>query len=262
MPKAAARAPATIHRIAVAAGPSATPEDRRAAATLATRLCLPFLDPATADAQLLIAREDGRFALHEPATRTRLAVDYTPEERRRYSRAGGDLLVRAVGRRTQRVVDATAGLGRDAIHLAWMGRRVVAIERDPVVAALLSDALDRAVRSGALEPGAIELLMGEGVRALRALRPRPEVVYLDPMFPAKRRSSALARKEMRLLRLLVGQGEDADDAEELFEAAREAATERVVVKRPDRAPPLVPHPTVSYAGKLVRYDVYRTATAP
>lgn len=259
MPKAAARAPASILPIAVAAGPSASPEDRRTAAELASRLRLPLLDDS-ASAQLLVARENGRFALHEPATRTRLTVEYTPEERRRYSAgAGRDPLVRAVGRRAQRVVDATAGLGRDAIHLAWAGRRVIAIERDPVVAALLGDALDRAIRSGALEAGAVELLVGEAANVLRTLRSRPDVVYLDPMFPAKRRPSAAARKEMRLLRLLVGQGEDAED---LFEAARQAATERVVVKRPDRAPPFVPHPTVSYAGKLVRYDVYRTANAP
>jgi 16S rRNA (guanine1516-N2)-methyltransferase len=32
----------------------------------------------------------------------------------------------------------------------------------------------------------------------------------------------------------------------------------VVVKRPDDAPPLAPDPSMSIAGKLVRYDVYLT----
>lgn len=257
-PKAAARAPAVVFPIAVAAGRDAGPAERRTASDLAARLRLPLLGEG-ATANLLIIPENGYFSLLEPATRTRLAVDYTPEERRRYrASAGRDPLVRAVGAGPRRVVDATAGLGRDAVHLAWAGRRIVAIERDPVVATLLEGVLGRAVRSGALEPGTVELVPGDAAVVLRALRPRPEVVYLDPMFPMKRRSSSAARKEMRLLRLLVGAG---PDAHELFEAARETATERVVVKRPDDAPPLVPHPTMSYSGKLVRYDVYRTARA-
>jgi 16S rRNA (guanine1516-N2)-methyltransferase len=75
------------------------------------------------------------------------------------------------------------------------------------------------------------------------------------MFPAKRKKSAAVRKEMRLLRLLVGEQEDAPD---LLSVAREVATERVVVKRPVDAAPLAPGPSASYAGKLIRYDVYRT----
>lgn len=258
MIEAAARAPAALLSIAVASPPSSPPADRRAAAALAERLRLPLLE-GDAGAELLLVAADGRLALLEPATGARLALDYTPEEARRYrANAARDPLLRAVGG-ARRVVDATAGLGRDAVHLAWAGRRVYAIERHPVVAALVGDALARGAARGALAPGAIELRVGEAVEVLRALRPRPEVVYLDPMFPAKRKSSAAARKEMRLLRRLAGK---AEDATALFEAAREAARERVVVKRPDHAPPLAPRPAVSYGGKLVRYDVYRTAGAP
>lgn len=258
MPKAAAHAIAIVPLIAVAAGLRANAEDRRAAAALAERLHLPLV---TRDhgADLLLVAEAGRLALHEPGTRTRLTLEYTAAERRRY-RAGAsrDPLVRAIGR-ASRVVDATAGLGRDAVHLAWVGRQVIAIERHPVVAALLEDALAAATRSGALEPGTIELVHADAIAALPTFRPRPEIVYLDPMFPAKRRRSAAVRKEMRLLRLLLG--EESEDAGALFEAARAAATARVIVKRPDHAPPLVPDPAVSYGGKLVRYDVYHTAAA-
>jgi 16S rRNA (guanine1516-N2)-methyltransferase len=250
---------AVTHRIAVAAGPAASDGDRRAASELSARLHLPLLAD-DASAHLLIISENGRLALYEPAARTRLFVEYTVAELRRYrASAGRDPLIRAVGPHARDVVDATGGLGRDAVHLAWAGRHVVAIERDPIVAALLHDILDRAIRNGALQPGEVELLAGDATALLGGLRPRPEVVYLDPMFPVKRRTSAAARKEMRLVRLLVGEGADAG---ELFHAARQAATERVVVKRPDDAPPLIPHPTASYAGKLVRYDVYRAVRAP
>lgn len=254
----AAPAVQPVARLAVAAGERAGPDDLRAAAELAARLHLPL--HRGEEVALLLVVAGGRLALHEPAARTRLVLDFTPEARRRYlAHAGRDPLIRALGRRGRRVVDATAGLGGDSVHLAWIGERVVAIERHPVVAALLADALARAQAAGVLEPGSIELVEGEATALLGTLRPRPEVVYLDPMFPPKRRASAAARKEMRLLRLLTG---DSEDAESLFEAAREAATERVVVKRPDHAPPLVPKPTVSYGGKLVRYDVYRAARTP
>jgi 16S rRNA (guanine1516-N2)-methyltransferase len=65
------------------------------------------------------------------------------------------------------------------------------------------------------------------------------------------------RKEHKWLRDLVG---DDVDALELFDVARHTATKRVVVKRPDRAPPLVPNSAASILGKLVRYDIYSTRT--
>ena len=86
----------------------------------------------------------------------------------------------------------------------------------------------------------------------------PDVVYLDPMFPLRKRS-ALAKKEMRVLRRLVG---DDEDAGELLEVARRAARRRVVVKRTPEAPPLAAAPTMSYRGKLVRYDVYLARSGP
>jgi 16S rRNA (guanine1516-N2)-methyltransferase len=63
------------------------------------------------------------------------------------------------------------------------------------------------------------------------------------------------KKEIRLLRDLVG---DDTDAPELLEISRGIARDRVVVKRPDDAPPLAPDPDMSLTGKLVRYDVYLT----
>jgi 16S rRNA (guanine1516-N2)-methyltransferase len=75
------------------------------------------------------------------------------------------------------------------------------------------------------------------------------------MFPTKRKKSAAVRKEMRLLRELVG---DDLDAIELFGVARAVAGGRVVVKRANDAPPLAPDPDASIGGKLVRYDIYLT----
>jgi 16S rRNA (guanine1516-N2)-methyltransferase len=80
----------------------------------------------------------------------------------------------------------------------------------------------------------------------------PDAIYIDPMFPPKRKASALAKKEIRMVRRIVG---DDEDASELLAVARRHAP-RVVVKRPTAAPPLADKPAMSIAGKLVRYDVY------
>lgn len=175
------------------------------------------------------------------------------------------MLAKAVGFKGKplSVVDATAGLGRDAFLLACMGCTVTAIERSPVVAALLQDGLGRAAADPALAriiEQRLHLVPGDARRLLARLpaEERPEVVYLDPMFPSGRKSAAV-KKEMRLCRLVAG---DDPDADELFEVARTVARTRVVVKRPLRAPHLGGKPAIVYKGTTIRYDVYLTAGGP
>lgn len=169
-------------------------------------------------------------------------------------------LARAIGAHNYSIADATVGFGHDAWLLATLGYKVLGVERCPPVAALLRDGLRRALAHGEAESKIatrLSLISADARSALPGLHPKPDVVYIDPMFPPKRRKSAAVKKELRVLRRLAG---DDNDAVELFEIGRLCATDRIVVKRPDDAPPLVPKPTVSYAGKLVRYDVYYTRT--
>lgn len=175
-----------------------------------------------------------------------------------------DLLLRAVGRveDDDLVVDATAGLGADAFHLAAHGVRVHMFERHPLVAALLEDALERAAagRSGEdvrLAAERLSLTGGDARDRLAALDPAPAVVLLDPMYPVAGKR-ALPTKGMALFRTLVG-GDD--DAAELLLVALRAARRRVAVKRPVRAPPLgaasdAPAPSGSVVGTTTRYDLY------
>ncbi|NOZ11209.1 MAG: class I SAM-dependent methyltransferase [Gammaproteobacteria bacterium] len=167
-------------------------------------------------------------------------------------------LAKAIGRSVTTVVDATAGLGQDSFLIAGYGPRVIAMERSPIVAALLNDGLRRGREQNAATARIVDrisLQQGDAQSLLPLLQPPPDVVYIDPMFPPKRRKSALAKKEIRTLRTLVG---DDSDAHKLLQVACAVARRRVVVKRPDHAPPLAPNPTVSHKGKLVRYDVYVT----
>lgn len=167
-------------------------------------------------------------------------------------------IIRALGRQQASVIDATAGLGQDAFLMAAAGWQVEAIERVPVLAALLEDAICRMgddAGLAAMIDGRLSVCSADSCEVLDSLDldTAPEVIYLDPMYPEKRRRSALPRKEMVLVRRLVG---DDVDAEVLFSKARAKAHKRVVVKRPHYAPPLAGRPDFEIAGKLVRYDVY------
>ncbi|WP_337064997.1 16S rRNA (guanine(1516)-N(2))-methyltransferase RsmJ [Rouxiella badensis] len=186
-------------------------------------------------------------------------VGGTLGHRRRFGGGRGEAVAKAVGIKGSYlpdVVDATAGLGRDAFVLAALGCRVRMIERNPVVAALLDDGLSRGYRDaeiGAWLQERMTLLHGSSLTALSKITPRPQVVYLDPMYP-HRQKSALVKKEMRVFQGLVGADDDADG---LLEPARRLATKRIVVKRPDYAPPMADTPAqAAVTTKSHRFDIY------
>lgn len=172
-------------------------------------------------------------------------------------------LARAVGfplRKWQeppRVLDATSGFARDAFLLAALGCTVTATERSGEVFDLLLDPLRLAKKDPKLAPlleSRIHFFLGDArsLLALPASRNAFDVIYLDPMFPETKKS-ALPKKEMVLLRKLVGADKDAPD---LFAAARRANPERIVVKRPPHAPDLAPGKVHSFESKLARFDLY------
>jgi 16S rRNA (guanine1516-N2)-methyltransferase len=180
--------------------------------------------------------------------------------RRSFGGGRGQEIAKAVGLKkgaTPSVLDATAGLGRDAFVLASLGCPVTLIERSPVVAALLEDGLARAAQDTEVAPIAarMQLLCGNAAQLMAQLEEaeRPDVVYLDPMYP-HRRKSALVKKEMRLFREVVGEDPDADA---LLPTALAVARQRVVIKRPDYAEPMAGRvPTMSIRTKNNRFDVY------
>lgn len=182
--------------------------------------------------------------------------------RRQFGGGSGQMIARAIGLQPgvrPAVLDATAGLGRDAFVLAQLGCPLRLIERHPVIAALLEDGLRRAAEDAGLAPivARMRLSVGEAITLMRdwhdGREETPQVVYLDPMFP-HRQKSALVKKEMRLLRPLTGN--DAD-APALLAAALDLASHRVVVKRPRQAPPIVGQmPGYALNGQSCRFDVY------
>ncbi len=150
------------------------------------------------------------------------------------------------------IIDATAGLAGDSLKLAMIANRVIAIERNPVVFLLLQSALLSARSSSLTAAEKIEEKYGDACELIQHL-PIADLIFMDPMFPPKRKRSALPPKAVRILRDVVG--EDLDE-KKLLRVARQYAKSRVVVKRPLHAPPLADDPVALHEGKTVRYEVY------
>ncbi len=245
------------------------------AAGLAAELGLPLLPTGAAPtapaggAELLLLVSDAGLALQQsgPGAPGPVRVDFGDPGMRHRRRGGqGELLGRAVGvggGRRPRVLDATAGLGRDSFVLADLGCEVLACERHPLLARLLQDGLDRARASGdpwlAQAAQRIELWPAD-VRTLSdESRSGISVIYLDPMFPPRRKSAAV-RKEMALFQRLLGEGND--DGAALLDWVLVQPVGRVVVKRPLRAATLGDRaPSHCIRGRAVRFDVYLSGKA-
>lgn len=243
---------------------SSDPERATYAAGLARRLGLPVVLDGEKPYPLSLIVSDTRLELRQDGSAeapvycefTEGAFGY-----RRTQPLRRELLARAVGFKGKplRVIDMTAGLGRDAAVLTLLGCHVTAIERHPVVYALLEDGLHRArTADPSAYDGRLALVHADACDYLAALSADalPDVIYLDPMFP-ERTQSALAKKEMRLLARLLGAEEDAG---RLLDAALRADSHRVVIKRPLHAPhldtPSVRVPPVEFRGRSARFDVY------
>lgn len=172
-----------------------------------------------------------------------------------------EAILKALGARKNEstvVLDATAGWGLDSFLMASSGYRVIMVERSPILHALLWDGLLRARDSGICEiveaVARMSLSLGDAANILNNPPEKPHIVYLDPMFP-ERKKSALVKKNMRILHGLLG---PVAEDEDLLAPALLCATTRVVVKRPRISPSLQgpKSPDYQLEGKANRFDVY------
>lgn len=195
-----------------------------------------------------------------------IAVDFLAganHHRRLHGGGRGQPVAKAIGLKAGNIIpsvlDCTAGLGRDAFVLAALGCRVQLCERSPLVHLLLEDGLQRALASDDVSVRDIvarmTLLPLDAAMQMAALADadRPDVVYLDPMFPERRKTAAV-KKDMAVFHTLVGADADADS---LLPLALAAARYRVVVKRPRHAPHLAGQkPGLVLEGESTRFDIY------
>lgn len=169
------------------------------------------------------------------------------------ARHQGDPLLKALALKPnqyRKIVDATAGLGQDSFLLAALGHTVTLIERDERIYYLLQDGLKRAQHHEAVI-SRMSLHLGQAEDLLDTLKPVSHI-YLDPMFPAKKKS-ALSNQSMEILKQLL----DLDDQPNLLLKAKTIASERIVVKRPKHAPFLGNMtPSFSHQYRSCRFDIY------
>lgn len=222
------------------------------------RFAVPFVAMAPADSWRLRRTAAGRLELCAPAASGGLSLELDATGgtlgRRLRSARSDQPLPRACGLHRRpasgvRIVDATAGFGRDAALLARLGCAVLAVERIPVLALWIEE-LARAIGA----PDRLEVRAGDAAAILRELAgdwAAPDVAYLDPMFATHGR--AQVKKEMQMCRLLAGPPRD---LAELVDAAFRTDAGRVVVKRHPHEAPLRAGPSHTVEGERVRFDVY------
>ena len=211
-------------------------------------------DPESHPSEILLFYGGNGLELHyRKAITGKLHVDFQTASLLYRKQHGGGIkqaLARAVGIKANvrpTILDATAGLGIDSHLLASLGCEVRMIERSPFLAALLEDGLTR------MNLNNPKLLQGEAVSLIKQAENSTDTIYFDPMYP-HRNKSALNKLEMRVIRELVG---DDDDADQVFLTALRYAKKRVVVKRPKGAPLLYAlKPSHEIKMKNSRFDVY------
>ena len=182
--------------------------------------------------------------------------------RRKFGGGSGQMIAKAVGIKSgvrPRIMDVTAGLGKDAFVLATLGCEVLMLERSPIVHRLLADGLQRAEINFEVMDiiQRMHLVHANSVEYMQQCVDKPQVVYVDPMFPHNSKQASV-KKEMLIFRDIVGEDLDAG---ELLDVALNTATARVVVKRPRKAPVIrlansEIKPTYALEGKSSRYDIY------
>ncbi|MBO4234936.1 MAG: class I SAM-dependent methyltransferase [Firmicutes bacterium] len=202
-------------------------------------------------------------------------------------RLESELIVRASGILKNKgesplAIDATAGLGEDALLLAAAGFRVMLYERDEIVFALLDDAVKRALAlpdddDYSLLKSAVsrmEIINEDSITAINEMAQRlsandtstdansaptadsyisrrPDVIFLDPMFPERKKSSLVGKK----LQMLQQIEKPCENEEEMLNAAFALCPKRIIIKRPPKGPYLGGiKPTFSFSGKSVRID--------
>ncbi len=179
------------------------------------------------------------------------------EDAQRRARQGRKLaLAKACGARPRlRVLDGMAGFGLDGLTLALLGCDVLMVERNPLLFALLRDAMAGICARVSIS-GGIECREGD-VRDVLAEGDAFDTIYLDPMF-SEREKAALPRRSAQVLAELIGAPDD--DLADLIACATRRARHRVVVKR-RRLDAISTPSDWQIVGRRVRFDVYRGVAA-
>ena len=227
---------------------------------------LPLLNKKDGRYDLQLLFHDDLIELFDTQLNTSISIDFIKgslAHRQQFGGGRGQAIAKAIGLKsgiTPTVLDTTAGLAGDAFILATLGCPITLIERSAILFSLLEDALERAQ----LNEG-FKLISQQGFNIINAdandyiteqrtkNQTAPDVIYIDPMYP-ERKKSALVKKDMQILQRLHGKD---DHASALLDNALLYAKKRIVVKRPSQAETLnEKKPNTCIKSKKTRYDIY------
>lgn len=180
----------------------------------------------------------------------------------KYGGGGRQAIAKAIHSKNKKnlnIIDATAGLGTDTLVLASLNCQVYAIERNIKIADLLKKRLLAAKHHVFLASFIknITIITGDS----RSIIPKiiqhnqfiPDVIYLDPMFPTKKKTAA-PNKQIQLLQSII---HEEPCEEELLTICLNYNRSRIVVKRPRISAYLKNiKPNFSLIGKANRFDIY------
>lgn len=174
--------------------------------------------------------------------------------RRRGNKGKKELIVRALGleKKTDQILDSTLGLGSDSLFLVQLGFHVIGIERSPIIYMLLKDAWNRSFSEQSAVTGTFKIIFGDSRNVIPKLKEHFRAIYIDPMFPEKKKT-ALPKREMQIFKKWLGPDLDGF---QLLQVALNSRAERVIVKRPLKAEPLAEGSIHQFEGTTVRYDLY------
>lgn len=215
---------------------------------------------------MLMIFHDDLIELFDCQLNTAISIDFVKgalAHRQQFGGGRGQAIAKAMGLKsgvTPSILDTTAGLGGDAFVLASLGCPITLLERSPVIFKLLEDAIERAELSDSFKTiyqqgfNLINIDANDYItQRLVTNATRPDVIYIDPMYP-ERKKSALVKKDMQILQRLHVKDEN---PEILLDNALNFARKRVVVKRPIHAENLGQRPpNTCVKSKKTRYDIY------
>lgn len=216
-----------------------------------------FIEHSSSGLEVLWSKDDASKPL-----KFHIDVNQFVSQLKTYPAAKQGAFNQALGKKSKHIIDATGGWGGDTLLMCAQGYQVTIIERHPVMALLLKEAMNRLASTEwacSHEVKCPTVLEGNAIELITANELLADCIYLDPMFPTKRKKSAAVNKNIQFLQWLVGADLDADD---LLQSALQSNCSRIAVKRPDYAQPLLADsykPNTQFSSKLVHYDVYLQA---
>ena len=222
-------------------------------------------DSLNTETPLYLSFDHDLPTLYDTDIQSSISVDFTSgalTHRLQFGGGKGQTIAKAIGitsKNKPHILDATAGLGRDSLVLANLGCQLSLTEQSPVLYEMLTQAKlaasDNEIFKLATEKG-FSIYHHNAVSFMKdKIINDCDVVYLDPMYPEKKKS-ALVKKDMQILQKLLGHSTE-DEIADLLKAALKFAKQRVVVKRPKGANTIGRlKPTMTLNSKKTRYDIY------